>query len=89
MEIQLGTPVKKHITIGKHEQLIVYEGENILCSLCRVLGHTFHYCTTRAQAQVAIETDKPENEGGDIQHPTPSGERAYQEQTQQERTNGK
>lgn len=38
-EIPLGILVKKYVTIGMHKQNIVYEGENILCSLCGVLGH--------------------------------------------------
>lgn len=60
MEIPLGVPVKKFITIGSHKQQIIYERENIPCATCGVLGHTTQTCPSKLDNSIQIETQKQE-----------------------------
>ncbi|KAG5608965.1 hypothetical protein H5410_020246, partial [Solanum commersonii] len=47
VEVHIGIPVRKKIAIGQHLQPLVYEGSNILCSACGVLGHKILTCPVR------------------------------------------
>lgn len=38
LEVPIGVSIKIHIRIGHHNQSLVYEGSNILCYTCGVLG---------------------------------------------------
>lgn len=49
VEIDIGTLIRKHILIGQHKQFLVYEGQDILCLTCGVLGPTSHMCKIPAQ----------------------------------------
>ncbi|KAH0689246.1 hypothetical protein KY289_016604 [Solanum tuberosum] len=44
VEVQIGIPVRKHITIGQHRQPLIYEGSKIFCSNYGILGHTTINC---------------------------------------------
>lgn len=50
-QVPIGIPVKKCIIIGKHKQTLIYEGENILCSKCGVLGHTSITLTNKGPSE--------------------------------------
>ncbi|XP_047252150.1 uncharacterized protein LOC107841639 [Capsicum annuum] len=47
IEVPMGVPVKKHIYIGSLKQFIVYEGADILCTNCGMIGHTLGMCHNR------------------------------------------
>ncbi|KAM3361105.1 hypothetical protein P3S68_015959 [Capsicum galapagoense] len=47
VEVFLGIPVKTHVLIGNLRQQIVYEGADILCNTCGVIGHTKSMCTRK------------------------------------------
>ncbi|KAG5632807.1 hypothetical protein H5410_004524 [Solanum commersonii] len=57
MEVPIGVLVKKTISIGHHRQPLVYEGSDILCLTCRVLGHTKLNCTVNiGKMQEGVDT---------------------------------
>ncbi|KAH0698631.1 hypothetical protein KY284_012846 [Solanum tuberosum] len=47
VEILLDTPVHKYVYIGHHKQNIVYEGSDIFCNKCGVLGHNNFNCNKK------------------------------------------
>lgn len=44
VEVAMGIPVKETVYIGNHKQSIVYEGSDIFCNKCGVLGHNIANC---------------------------------------------
>ncbi|KAK6802686.1 hypothetical protein RDI58_000469 [Solanum bulbocastanum] len=66
IEVPIGVPVKKSIRIGHHNQL-AYEGYNILCLKCGVLGHTGNLCshkpTTKETNKNQMEMDLMKDKG--------------------------
>lgn len=53
VEVSLDKPLKSHIYIGTHKQIILYEGLNLLCVNCCCLGHNKKQCTHLIQFPVA------------------------------------
>ncbi|XP_019224117.1 PREDICTED: uncharacterized protein At4g02000-like [Nicotiana attenuata] len=47
IQVPLEKPVATSVTIGDHKQLVLYEGENVLCTGCGRIGHTLKGCTHR------------------------------------------
>lgn len=76
VEVAIGVPVKKLITIDKHKQKLIYKGQDIICTFCRVIGHTTQSCLNRK----VVETSPKEIDGNTLllQH--------HQEQSSQEST---
>ncbi|XP_070010907.1 uncharacterized protein [Nicotiana sylvestris] len=44
VQVPLDIPVTTAVTIGTHNQPILYEGEGILCKGCGKIGHTLRHC---------------------------------------------
>ncbi|XP_019231889.1 PREDICTED: uncharacterized protein LOC109212674 [Nicotiana attenuata] len=44
IEVPLEKPLKSHILIGHHKQMLLYEGLNLLCTRCGRFGHTNVSC---------------------------------------------
>ncbi|KAM3205389.1 hypothetical protein P3L10_028799 [Capsicum annuum] len=47
IEVPLGVPIKTHVYIGSLKYTIVYEGADILCTNCGMIGHTHGMCHNR------------------------------------------
>ncbi|XP_019238807.1 PREDICTED: uncharacterized protein LOC109218863 [Nicotiana attenuata] len=45
VEVPLEQPLKTHIYIGNHKQIILYEVLNLLCTKCGRIGHNQRVCT--------------------------------------------
>lgn len=58
IEVPLGTPVKKTVYIRKHKQPLVYEGLDIFCNSCGVLGHNNHNCPGNIRDKITIPENK-------------------------------
>ncbi|KAF3613624.1 hypothetical protein FXO38_36134 [Capsicum annuum] len=56
VQVPLEHPLKTHVTIGTHRQMVIYEGETILCTNCSMLGHTYRECTSTMKS---TNTDTP------------------------------
>ncbi|XP_049412863.1 uncharacterized protein LOC125875863 [Solanum stenotomum] len=71
----MGVPVKKSVHIGQHKQPIIYEGSDIFCNSCGVLGHNaINYVVpqTNQQNMQAMEIRQGDNaRGSDVQTSTP------------------
>lgn len=52
VEVPLGILIKTHIFIEQLKQRIIYEGADILCTSCSMIGHISENCTSvAAQSQ--------------------------------------
>ncbi|KAL3364128.1 hypothetical protein AABB24_013068, partial [Solanum stoloniferum] len=75
VEVSMGVPVKKSVHIGQHKQPIIYEGSDIFCNRCGVLGHNAINCVvpqTNQQNMQAMEIRQGDNaRGSDVQTSTP------------------
>lgn len=49
IEIPLEKPLKTHVYIGNHKQLVMYEGLNCLCIRCGRFGHNSKACPFQTQ----------------------------------------
>ncbi|XP_049369507.1 uncharacterized protein LOC125834407 [Solanum verrucosum] len=74
VEVLIDVPVRKYICIGHYKQPLQYEGLNILCSKCGVLGHTNQICpknipNTRSPTngeEDETARKKPQEQGRDL-----------------------
>ncbi|XP_019241415.1 PREDICTED: uncharacterized protein LOC109221386 [Nicotiana attenuata] len=59
VELPPEQPVQNYLLIGQHKQLILYEGDDILCKACGKLGHTSLRCSqaTLPTKQKADQSD--------------------------------
>lgn len=53
IQIDLGKPVKRSITIVHHKQQLLYNGEKILCKSYGFLGHTTQNCVKKGTTQTS------------------------------------
>nr|XP_016494471.1 PREDICTED: uncharacterized protein LOC107813694 [Nicotiana tabacum] len=60
IQVPLETPVETSIIIGDHKQVVIYEGEGTLCTICGRIGHTAHICNYRAPTPTA--THEPQDD---------------------------
>ncbi|XP_075078982.1 uncharacterized protein LOC142164657 [Nicotiana tabacum] len=58
IEVPLEKPLKTHVNIGHHRQIIQYEGLNLICMLCGRFGHIKQYCTSVVSTSME-ETSSP------------------------------
>lgn len=67
VQLSLEQKVQSHIRIGSHKQIILYEGDNILCKICGCLGHSSIKCphSTTQSSEMA-------NGKGQTHHPQKS-----------------
>ncbi|KAK4710442.1 hypothetical protein R3W88_004955 [Solanum pinnatisectum] len=74
VEVPIDVSIRKYISIGHHKQPLQYEGSNILCSRCGILGHTNQICPsniTNRRSPTNGEEDeaarkKPQEQGRDL-----------------------
>ncbi|XP_019255049.1 PREDICTED: uncharacterized protein LOC109233623 [Nicotiana attenuata] len=60
IQVPLETPVATSVTIGDHKQLVLYEGENVLCTGCGRIEHILKGCLHRQRQQQSQNSDSPE-----------------------------
>ncbi|XP_019251122.1 PREDICTED: uncharacterized protein LOC109230041 [Nicotiana attenuata] len=48
IQVPLKTPVETSVIIGDHKQVVIYEREGTLCTMCGRIGHTAQICNYRA-----------------------------------------
>ncbi|KAH0678628.1 hypothetical protein KY285_019702 [Solanum tuberosum] len=68
VEVPIGVPVQKYISIGHHKQPFNYKCSTILCARCGVLGHTIQICPKKHIAPMT-QNDTMEMQVDPI-HPT-------------------
>lgn len=62
MLVPIENPLKTHVIIGRHIQLVIYERFNILCTSCGRLGHNqTSFPTQKAQAEYSNEEEPVKN----------------------------
>ncbi|XP_070010530.1 uncharacterized protein [Nicotiana sylvestris] len=60
IQIPLETPVATSVTIGDHKQLVLYEGEIVLCTGCGRIGHILKGWLRRQRQQQPQNHESPE-----------------------------
>ncbi|XP_075112822.1 uncharacterized protein LOC142182352 isoform X2 [Nicotiana tabacum] len=59
IEVPLERPLKTHINIGNHKQILLYEGINVLYTNCGHLGHIIQNCPTSKKTIPIPITNQP------------------------------
>lgn len=63
VEIDLYQPIKPHIVIGSHKQIIEYEVANLVCKKCGKIGpHHHHHFSTTMNSKVVQDNNINEPE---------------------------
>ncbi|XP_019239310.1 PREDICTED: uncharacterized protein LOC109219328 [Nicotiana attenuata] len=69
VQLPLKEKVQPYILIGSHKQVILYEGDNILCKNCGFLGHSTAKCTRI----ITHSTNSTNEEGKSEEQTVPKG----------------